>query len=523
MIQTRVYSYRRFSSGRQASGHSLERQSASARAWCAENGYILDEELVISDLGVSAFGGKNASEGALAVFLAAAKAGRIPRGSILLVESLDRLSRSAIHEAIGLLTSIVVAGVRVVSMIDNKEWNEETIKDTMNFMMSVLLFSRAHEESATKAKRVRAAVLKKRAAGLPVVTTVHGSGWLIPQEDLQGWQVDLEKAESVKKVFEMAAAGNGGVAIARMGNEAGWKLPWRVRANTNTRWEHTQISRLLRDRRTLGEWQPKRMLNGELVTDGDPVLNYFPRIISDELWYSVQNALAGRTGPVRLRGIKGDIFAGLLYCSCGERMERKAPWQRGYARYYCLGRKAGTTNCPALSEAVLVSEGLPWLATLEANSFSNHEAAVEARTALEAAQEKLKELSQKAENLINAIEQSGGNSYILERLHAVEKEKDTIDALVAQKKAALTALPTDGNAFGHKIAEEAESAIADKTAVKARHRISSALALLLNKIVWHGTFLMFITKDGNGIAHLVNKESLKRVTRRDKKAPSSEK
>lgn len=523
MNETRVYSYRRFSSGRQASGHSLERQSASARAWCAENGYILDEDLVISDLGVSAFGGKNASEGALAVFLAAAKAGRIPRGSILLVESLDRLSRSAIHEAIGLLTSIVVSGVRVVSMIDGKEWNDETIKDTMNFMMSVLLFSRAHEESATKAKRVRAAVLKKREAGLPVVTTVHGSGWLIPQDDLQGWQVEMEKAESVKKVFEMAAAGHGGVAIARMANEAGWKSPWRVRANTNTRWEHTQISRLLRDRRTLGEWQPKRMLNGELVTDGDPVLTYFPRIISDELWYAVQNALAGRSGPVRLRGIKGDIFAGLLYCSCGERMERKSAWQRGYARYYCLGRKAGTTNCPPLSEAVLVQEGLPFLASAESSSFSNHEAAIEARTSLATAQEKLKELSQKAENLIDALEKSGSSSYILERLNVVEKEKATVDALVAQKKAALAALPVGGYAFGYKIAEEAEAAISDKTAVQARHKIASSLALILDKVVWHGTFIMFRTKNGEGIAKLINNKSLERVTRRDKKTNSSTK
>ncbi|OIQ70412.1 hypothetical protein GALL_479760 [mine drainage metagenome] len=518
MNETRVYSYRRFSSGRQASGHSLERQSASARAWCAENGYILDEDLVISDLGVSAFAGKNASEGALAVFLAAAKAGRIPRGSILLVESLDRLSRSAIHEAIGLLTSIVVSGVRVVSMIDGKEWNDETIKDTMNFMMSVLLFSREHEESATKAKRVRAAALKKRAAGLPVVTTVHGSGWLIPQDDLQGWLVDMAKAESVKKVFEMAAAGHGGVAIARMANEGKWQSPWRVRANTNTRWEHTQISRLLRDRRTLGEWQPKRMLNGELVTDGDPVLKYFPRIISDELWYSVQNALAGRSGPVRLRGIKGDIFAGLLYCSCGERMERKSAWQRGYARYYCLGRKAGTTNCTPLSEAVLVKEGLPFLARAESSSFSNHEAAIEARNALAAAQEKLKELSQKAANLIDALEQSGSSSYILDRLNVVEKEKAAVDALVEQKKAALTALPVSGYAFGDKIADEAEAAISDKSAVQARHRIASSLALILEKIVWHGSFIMFRTKSGEGIAQMIEKKSLKRVTRRDKKA-----
>lgn len=517
MNETRVYSYRRFSSGRQASGHSLERQSASARAWCAENGYVLDEDLVISDLGVSAFGGKNASDGALAVFLTAAKAGRIPRGSILLVESLDRLSRSAIHEAIGLLTSIVVAGVRVVSMIDGKEWNEETIKDTMNFMMSVLLFSRAHEESATKAKRVRAAVLKKREAGLPVVTTVHGSGWLIPQEDLKGWTVDKERAESVKKVFEMAAAGHGGVAIARVANESGWKLPWRVRANTNTRWEHTQISRLLRDRRTLGEWQPKRMLNGELVTDGDPVLNYFPKIISDELWFSVQNALSGRNGPVRVRGIKADIFAGLLYCSCGERMERKAPWQRGYARYYCLGRKAGTTNCPPLSESALVKEGLPILASAESSSFSNHEAAIEARASLSAAQEKLKELSQKAENLIDALEESGSSSYILERLKTVETERATFEAVVAKKKAALVAMPNSGQAFGFKIAEEVEAAISDKGAVNARHRIASSLALLLEKITWHGSFLMFRTKSGAGIAQFISQESIERATRRTKK------
>ena len=403
-------------------------------------------------------------------------------------------------------------------MIDGKEWNEETIKDTMNFMMSVLLFSRAHEESATKAKRVRAAVLKKRAAGLPVVTTVHGSGWLIPQADLKGWLVDTARAESVKKVFEMAAAGRGGVAIARIANEGNWISPWRVRANTNTRWEHTQISRLLRDRRTLGEWQPKRMLNGELVTDGDVVTNYFPRIISDDLWFSVQNALAGRNGPVRLRGIKADIFAGLLYCQCGERMERKAPWQRGYARYYCLGRKAGTTECLPLSEAALIREGLPLLAAAESSSFSNHEAAVEARTALEAAQEKLKELSQKAEHLIDALEQAGSSSYILDRLNIVEKEKSALEAVVAQKKAALIAMPASGRAFGAKIAEEAEAAIADKSAVDVRHKISLSLALLLEKIVWHGSFLMFRTKSGAGIAAVVNDIYKGRAPRRDKKA-----
>lgn len=251
----KVYSYRRFSSGRQASGHSLERQTESARRWCKEHGYQLDEGLALADLGVSAYSGDNASRGALSGFLAAAETGRIPKGSILLVESLDRLSRAAIPEAVGLLTSIVRAGVRVVSLIDGHEWNEKTIEDSTSFLLSVLLFSRAHEESSTKAKRVSEQFQKKRKSGLPVVSYGHGPGWATPKEDRSGWQVDTAKAEVVVRVFELAAAGNGGIAIARKANQEGWPLPWRVRKNTSTRWEHTGVSRLLRDRRTLGEWR----------------------------------------------------------------------------------------------------------------------------------------------------------------------------------------------------------------------------------------------------------------------------
>ena len=317
MTTTRVYSYRRFSSGRQAHGHSLERQTASARAWCVEHGYELDEEFELSDMATSAYTGENATDGALAAFLLAAKGGKVPSGSILLVESLGRLSRNHLTEAITLLTSIVQAGIRVVSLLDGKEWNRENINDTMNFMLSVLLFARAHEESATKAKRVRAAFAKKRDAGLAVVSHGHGPGWAYPREDRQGWELDEAKAESVRKVFEHVAGGLGGIAIARTANAEGWTLPWRDRANTNTRWEHTQVSRLVRDRRVLGEWQPKQMVDGSLEALGDPVLDYFPRVITDELWGKVHVALDNRIGIPRIRGVMADVLAGLFYCKCG--------------------------------------------------------------------------------------------------------------------------------------------------------------------------------------------------------------
>ena len=254
METTHVYSYRRFSSGRQAKGTSLERQTKLAHDWCRERGLVLDESITLSDLGVSAYKGDNRARGALGAFIQAISAGKIPHNSILLVESLDRLSRAALPDAISLLTQIVKSGVRVVSMLDGKEWNETTINDTNSFILSVLLFSRAHEESSTKAKRVSEAFQKKREEGRAVISSIHGGGWVTPRKDRSGWDIVPDKAESVRKVFELVAQGYGGVRIARIANQEQWTRPWRLRTTTSKTWEHTGISRLLRDRRVIGEW-----------------------------------------------------------------------------------------------------------------------------------------------------------------------------------------------------------------------------------------------------------------------------
>lgn len=511
MTNSRVYSYRRFSSGRQASGHSLERQTASARAWCAQNGYTLDEDFVLADLGISAYTGKNATEGALAAFLLAAKEGKIPRGSILLVESLDRLSRSAITDAVALLTSIVRSGVRVVSLIDGKEWNETTINDTVNFIMSVLLFARAHEESATKAKRVKAAFTKKREAKLPVVTCGHGPGWATASEDRQRWVMDEEKAESVRKVFEKVAEGMGGIKIARIANAEGWPLPFRDRANTNTRWEHTQISRLIKDRRTLGEWQPKEMVDGKLALLGDPVIDYFPRVISDELWGRVHAALIGRHSIPRIRGIKGDILAGLFYCKCGERMDKKTVWKRGQPRYYCLGRVAGVSECPPITEAAIVEHGIPFLATLESGQFRETEALRLIKDEIDVATTKLAELDEKAERYLDAIEEGGESKLVTQRLRAIEKEQTTLQSLIDSKRIELGNASKGGPDFGALFKDDVKAALLDKSAVKERHRISTALHRLLDKIVWDGSgWLLFYTKDGSMFASGIPQEALKR-------------
>jgi DNA invertase Pin-like site-specific DNA recombinase len=91
-----VYSYVRFSSKRQEQGDSLRRQKALGDAWLARRPeHHLDHTLRLRDLGVSAFRGKNLDKdkGDLGKFLVLVQEGRIAKGSIFMLENLDRFSR----------------------------------------------------------------------------------------------------------------------------------------------------------------------------------------------------------------------------------------------------------------------------------------------------------------------------------------------------------------------------------------------------------------------------------------------
>jgi DNA invertase Pin-like site-specific DNA recombinase len=148
----RAYSYVRFSTPEQAKGHSLQRQTEAAQAWAAANGVTLDDELSFQDKGVSGFTGANRETGELGMFLERVKDGTIPPGSWLLVENLDRISRQAARKAVRTIEDIVEAGITVVDLSDGgREYSAETLdKDPFLFIMMVMKFIRANEESATK-------------------------------------------------------------------------------------------------------------------------------------------------------------------------------------------------------------------------------------------------------------------------------------------------------------------------------------------------------------------------------------
>src|SRR6516165_2905165 len=112
-----AYSYARYSSLPQGDGDSIRRQLKLSTDWCKRNNAVLDGGRTYLDRGKSAYHGKHRQKGsALAAFLDDVESGRIPRGSFLLIENLDRLSREKEVDALGLLIGLLKAGVCVVTL-----------------------------------------------------------------------------------------------------------------------------------------------------------------------------------------------------------------------------------------------------------------------------------------------------------------------------------------------------------------------------------------------------------------------
>ena len=74
----------------------------------------------LHDIGVSAYKGKNIASGRFGRFLKAVRKGKIEKGSYLLVESFDRMSRQEPMVALKPFMEIVEAGLVLVTLDDER-------------------------------------------------------------------------------------------------------------------------------------------------------------------------------------------------------------------------------------------------------------------------------------------------------------------------------------------------------------------------------------------------------------------
>lgn len=312
----RAYSYLRFSSPEQAKGDSERRQTDAAAAWCERNDIQLAEGGKYKDLGVSAFRGKNAETGHLAAFLKLVRAGKIETGSYLIVESLDRITRSDIMTAFDLFRDIIKAGVRIVTLADGHIYDQDKISNGgfTDLIISLTVLSRANEESRTKAMRVGQAWDRKRRNIGTEKLTSNGPGWLRLAPDRKSFIPIPDRAALVKRVFEMARSGLGAYRIGKQLRQEGVKPFGKAKC-----WSTAYTKQLLCNRAVLGEFTPSLRRGGEKAKRLEAIPNYYPAIVSKPLFATVSQT---RKVRANYRGRSSyNVFSKLAFdCKTGSPM-----------------------------------------------------------------------------------------------------------------------------------------------------------------------------------------------------------
>jgi len=309
-----VYSYIRFSDRKQLKGDSIRRQSKMGADWMARHPeHSLDTTLKLKDFGKSAFHGHNLDpqKGDLGKFCALAKAGKIKRGSILMLENIDRFSRQPAMKVAGIVSELVEAGVRVLTLDPEEITDHTNINDMGRTLSIVLRLQLAYEESRKKSERnlrwwegVRAKAVNGE------IVNKRSRSWLTWNKEKRQYDLIPGAAKTIKHIFKRTVEGWGEHRIIE--ELAQKDIP---SFGHSTRWNSAFVGNLIRDRAVLGEWVPYSFQNGKRVPVSgiDPIKDFYPKIIDESLWLRAQ---AARKERYHKRGVsKGfcNLFAGILY------------------------------------------------------------------------------------------------------------------------------------------------------------------------------------------------------------------
>jgi DNA invertase Pin-like site-specific DNA recombinase len=374
---TLAYSYVRFSSKGQALGHSLERQRKNSAKYAAKHGLTLSEKSY-EDFARSAFTSENLqADGMLRRFLDAVDSGQIAKGSFLLVENLDRVSRDQIMTALDTFRAIVDRGIVLVTVSDGHRYDTDGLNANPDLMSQVLdELKRANRESRIKSERVAEAWEDKRNNLDGANLTRNCPAWLIPKEDGVGFDLKPEAVRSVQRLFEIAALGFGQTTVHARLLQEGLVMP------SGKPWNQQRVSQVMKDRRVLGELKLKGI--------EAPVKNYYPAIIDEDTFNRVQVDMAKRKasgGGGNRKGRKiSNLLTGLAVCECGAPMHQYGAKDK-YTYLRCatkLDTAGGACDSSSIPYHRAESALLHWILNVEEIGLLPAETPHDPRTAIDA-------------------------------------------------------------------------------------------------------------------------------------------
>jgi DNA invertase Pin-like site-specific DNA recombinase len=304
--QPKAYSYIRFSSQVQETNRSVSRQTDLTKHFCTRHNLDLDHNTIL-DKAVSAWKGKNITVGALSEFLRLVDDGRIAKGSYLVIEKLDRLSRDDVSKILPVFTNLIESGIIIATTDPERIYTKDCLKG-FAILEVIMHFILANEESAKKSERSRYSWAKKRQNASKEKITPICPAWLKLQNNR--FVLIPDAVATLKLIFKLAAEGNGYHSITT----------YLTRNNIAPigivdTWCQSYVQKLMKDRRLLGELATYSLdESGKRQPTGDVIKDYYPPIIKPEQFYAVQQLINHRKhhhGRIGKNG-EANLFTGLL-------------------------------------------------------------------------------------------------------------------------------------------------------------------------------------------------------------------
>jgi hypothetical protein len=304
--------YRRVSTAAQTGGSGLDRQEHSRpdAEIAREIGLPLHPRPLVDD-GVSSFRGANALKGQLARLLTDAQKGRLPRGTVIILDEWSRLTRTKPSKAQHLFSDLIHAGLGFYIKKSSQLINAAVIdgpNGTIILAFALLQLGIGHDESATKSRNVRFAKRghQKTAIETGRPMTANTPGWLTTVGDKGDARRSFDFLPAPLYVIDRVFT-----EILRWGiwSITNWLnqdwlagdekcAPWGLkRRGGSAGWSVATVASLLHDRRLLGEltWTEVDE-DGALVERVGETHVVYPVVpgMTEARWQAAQDAIAAR-------------------------------------------------------------------------------------------------------------------------------------------------------------------------------------------------------------------------------------
>lgn len=227
--------------------------------------------------------------------------GEIPKGTHLLIEQTDRLSRQPLMQAFSLVTNLLEKGLIIVTLDDQQKYTYEG--DQSQVYMLAGRLHRGYDESRSKSERLgKVWANKEKEMREGKVPKMRLPFWL--DRNAAGEVIALpEWVSLIEDILKLSIEGDGGAEIAAKLNTEG------NLTKEGFEWNSGKITKLIRNKQLIG-WHTRK---------ANKSMHYcLPPVVSQELFSRAQKALDSRS---RARGNSknwNSALSGLTACgACG--------------------------------------------------------------------------------------------------------------------------------------------------------------------------------------------------------------